>query len=253
MPVRIALLLSGCVALVSGCGGGADSPAIPAPPVAAAQPDAPAPVPQPPAPQPPPQPPVGQSAPKPADPPPARNDLAERVVTKALMPVAPTAPVPPATASPRIRVSDLDRGELPLPTVGMKLPPSPLPKGKPALPGTPTERPPLALGDAAAVGIDAFPLPARPTRSAPRPAAPTAADVPALARQLPDHAPTDDPTVDLSAKGVIATPLPLPSSALPYLKSVIPDPFEFAEQLKGKLGKETELGTVPVAVPPEKR
>lgn len=249
MPPRAAtLLLAGCAALIagSGCGGPApDSPLVVAPPelpVATVPPQPPAP-----------QPPAGQPAPKPADAPPARNDLAERAVRKALMPDVPAGALPPAVNAPRPRVSEWDRGELPLPKFTGQLPPSPQPTARPTFPAPPVERPPVTLGSASAVEVNAFPAADRPRVKAARPADPTAADVPAMARQLPDRASVEDPTADLSAKGVIATPLPLPSFALPYLKAVIPDPFEFAEQLKGKLGKETEFGTAPVVVPPQKR
>ena len=169
------------------------------------------------------------------------------------MPSVPAAPDLPTAKAPRPRTSDLDRGELPLPKVSVTPVPPPPPKGKPAQPSPPAEKPPVGLGDAAALPTGAFPLPDRPLLKATGPANPGAADVPALARQLPDRAPVEDPTVELSAKGVIQTPLPHPAFALPYLREVIPNPFEFVEQLKGKLGKDTELGTAPAVVNPEKK
>jgi len=66
----------------------------------------------------------------------------------------------------------------------------------------------------------------------------------AWARQ--ERASLDDPTADLSAVRVIETPLPVPAIQLPFLRTFIPNPFELAEQLKGKLGRETELGAGPI-------
>ena len=248
MPLRTAVLsAAGCLAL-SGCGAPADSPAVAAAPTLPA-----AEVPKDgPAPQPLPQP-VGQPAPKPVEPPTTPSDLAGKVVQKALMPSVTGGPALPAVKAAKPRTTDFDRGELPLPKVVVVPTPAPLPKGKPALPSPPAERAPVSVGDAAAVPLGAFPQPDRPLLKAASPVNPGATDVPALARQLPDRAPVDDPTVDLSAKGIIVTPFPLPASVLPYLREVIPNPFEFAEHLKGKLGKETEFGTAPAVVNPEKK
>ena len=250
MPLRTALLsAAGCLAL-GGCGATAESPAVaaaPALPAAEVPKDGPAP-------QPVPQPPVaGQPAPKPVEPPTTPSDLAGKVVQKALMPSVSGSPELPAVKAARPRATDFDRGELPLPKVVVKPTPTPLPKGKPALPSPPIERAPVGVGNAAAVPVGAFPQQDRPLLKAAGPVTPGATDVPAMARQLPDRAPVDDPTVELSAKGVIVTPFPLPASVLPYLREVIPNPFEFAEHLKGKLGKEAEFGTAPAVVNPAKK
>jgi len=240
MPLRNAcLLIAGCLALC-GCGKESDAPATPVLPVAELPKDAPAlkvvPV------------------PKPLVPPVLPSDFAGRTVTKALMPSVPASPEPPTRKVARPRVSPVDRGEPPLPTVGAEaLPPSPKPTGKPPRLSPPPDGAPRALGDAAAVGVAAFPLPERPLLKGNSTANPGATDVPAMARQLPDRASVEDPTVAATARGIIETPLPLPAVELPYLKETIPNPFEFAEQLKGKLGKETEFGTGPVVVNPGKR
>jgi hypothetical protein len=242
--LRTALLVFGSVAL-AGCGGPTDAPVATNSPVPPVAPAAPPPAPELPFAQPP--------AAKPPDPLPLPTDAGGVAVGKALMPAVPGSPEPPTAKAPRPRVTDFDRGELSLPRVVGPLPPPPAARGKPLTPSPPAEHPPRSLGDAAAVGADAFPLPDRPLVRAAGPANPGAADVPALARQLPDRASVEDPTVDLSAQGVIRTPLPLPAASLPFLREVIPNPFELAEQLKGKLGRDAEFGTAPVAVPPEKR
>ena len=53
---------------------------------------------------------------------------------------------------------------------------------------------------------------------------------------------------------MIATKFPIPAEPLPFVRFTIPDPFENAGQLmKGKLGRDTEFGLVPMVVGPEKR
>jgi len=245
MPFRNAcLLVAGCLALC-GCGGKeSDVPAAPVLPVAELPKGPPAQVVAAPKPV----------APEPLVPPVLLSDLAGRTVTRAIMPSLPASPEPSARKAARPRVSPVDRGEPSLPTVGAKvLPPSPKPTGKPPRLSPPPDGAPNALGDAAAVGVSAFPLPDRPLLKGTSAANPGATDVPAMARQLPDRPSVEDPTVAATARGVIETPLPLPTGELPYLKEVIPNPFEFAEQLKGKLGKETEFGTAPAVVNPGKK
>ena len=68
-----------------------------------------------------------------------------------------------------------------------------------------------------------------------------------------ERAPVDDPTAVISAARLIATIFPFPVGTLPFLKQSIPDPFEFAEQLKGRLPRATEFGSVPSVVVPEKK
>ena len=242
MPSRAAtLLFVGCATLAVGgvCGGSAPE-ASPAP---CALPQLP--VPAAPSMLASPQPAVSLAPAAPA----ARDDLAERAVRTALMPDIAAATILLTATALRPRVTDLDCGDLPLPKTTIPLPTAPLPLARLVLPTAPVERPPVGLGTAAAVEVGAFPLTVRLRVNA----APPAADVPAMARQLPDRAAVEDPTADLSATDVLSTPLPLPSFARPYLKAVIPDPFEFAEHLKGKLGTETECGAAPVVVPPRPR
>lgn len=244
MPFRLALLLVAVCLTLGGCGKEPDSPAAPVLPVAEVPKEQPTPVAEVPKP----------AAPKPIVPPVLPNDLAGRTVTKALMPSVPASPKPPVRETARPRVSPVDRGEPSLPAVGVKpLPSSPKPSGQPPRLSPPPDDAPQTLGDAAAVGVVAFPLPERPLLKGTSATNPGATDVPAMARQLPDRASVEDPTVSATARGIIETPLPLPTGELPYLKQAIPNPFEFAEQLKGELGKTTEFGTAPAQVNPGKR
>lgn len=183
--------------------------------------------------------------PKPADPPVTLpSDTGGKAVAKALVVPPPLPPEAPAVKAPKPYSSVLDRGELPLPTV----PPRPL-----ASSGVPTTTAAKPSPPAQGPLLSGFPgtLPEgkqsdRPLLKAPAPTNPRATDVPVMAWPRQERASLDDPTADLSAVRVIETPLPIPVIQLPFLRAFIPNPFEFAEQLKGKLGKDTELGTTPM-------
>lgn len=173
--------------------------------------------------------------------------MLEPAVAKAL--ASKTAPLPDAKATgPKGHDSEIARGELPL----AKLPPAAvsLPPGnrKTALPSPPNEGVPLRLGDGAELDWRGAKMPEAPTvKSPPRPE-PTAADTPRLGFPQPDRIPADDPTADLSTARIVNTLLAAPTIAAPFLRLVLPDPFEFAEQLKPT--PTPEFGIVPVVVPP---
>ena len=103
------------------------------------------------------------------------------------------------------------------------------------------------------MNLTAVQMKERPPVKADGPRNPLAVDVPMMAWTRPDRASLDDPTVDASAFRVIVTPFPLPTDPLPFVKLTIPDPFEFKEQLKGKVGRDAEFATTPVVVNPEKK
>lgn len=181
---------------------------------------------------------------KPADPPVTLpSDTGGKAVAKALVVPLPLPPEAPTVKAPKPYSSAFDRGELPLPTIPPRpLSPSSIPTTTAAKPSPPAQGPLLS-------GFPG-PLPEgkqsdRPLLKAPAPSNPRATDVPVMAWPRQERASLDDPTTDLSAVRVIETPLPIPAIQLPFLRAFIPNPFEFAEQLKGKLGKETELGTTP--------
>ena len=181
------------------------------------------------------------------------DDLGGKAVQKSLMP---TVAMPADLAGPKVprpRTTPLDRGELPTPPLVIALRSTPNPKAKPTKPSPPPERAPADLGQAAAENLTGVKFVEKPLVRAEGPVNAGAADVPALARQLAERAPVDDPTAEISAAKLIATVFPFPVGTLPFLKQSIPDPFEFAEQLKGKLPRELEFGTVPSVVVPEKK
>ncbi len=178
-------------------------------------------------------------------------DAGGKKVAATLAPAAPPAPPLPGGGGPRPRTSALDRGEVPQPPVTAVVPPLPPPQAKPPRPTPPPERVPADLGQLAAEDPAKVRLPERP-RARAQAANLDPADLPPLARQLPDRAPTDDPTAEITAARAVLTVLPLPAPTGWFARFVIPDPFEFAAQMSGKTAADRELGTKPVTVPPAK-
>ena len=177
-------------------------------------------------------------------------DTGGKAVGKVLMLPPPLPAQAPVAVKSVQHTSALDRGELPLPPVAMT-PFSPVePKGNTVKPSPPVER---SLPDAMVTTLPDGRAISRALAKALAPPNAGAADVPLNAWRQGDRAPLVDPTADLSAGRVIETPLPASTGQLPFLRAFIPKPFEYAEQLKGKLGKDTELGTQPVPVSPAKQ
>ncbi len=180
------------------------------------------------------------------------DDLGGKAVQKSLMPSMALPDDLTGPKVPRPRSTAIDRGELSTAPLAITLPALPNPKVKPAKPSLPPERIPTDLGRAAAENLSAVKFPEKALVRADGPNN-GAADVPLLARQLLERASVEDPTAEISALKLIETIFPYPVGPLPFLKVTIPDPFEFVEQLKGKLPRESEFGTVPSVVPPEKK
>jgi hypothetical protein len=178
------------------------------------------------------------------------DDLGGKKVAATLAPVAPAAPPMPGVTTPKPRTSAIDRGEIPLPRVTAKMPQLPLPPAKATRPSPPPERVPNDLGQAAAENPAAVRLAVTPIEGGPAAAKLTPADLPPLARQLPGRASLDDPTAALSAARVVFSEMAWPTVRAAFVRFGIPDPFEFAAQLRGETAIERELGVTPVDVPP---
>jgi len=179
-------------------------------------------------------------------------DTGGKKIAAVLTPNATLAPIAVGGAGPRSRTSAIDRGDLPLPKVAMNVPTIPIPPGKPVRPSAPVEQIPADLGQAAAENPVLIKLAEKPLLRATGAANPGAGDVPLLARLTTDRAAVEDPTVDIATQRAVNTPLPAPFLTVWFVRFSIPDPFEFTEQLKGKIGTDTELGTSPVIVSPGK-
>ena len=223
------------VLLASGCGEAPQPPAAPvAVPIAAISV------------------PTAAPASAPEKPPPSANanDLGSNAVRQTLMPMVPVEPLV-ASVHPVPRESEIDRGDIPAKLLPFAIPPTGMPPSKPVRLSPPKEVAPSDLGNR--TEKRKIQTPYQPLVKAPSPYNPGAADVGPLVRMLPDKASTDDPTADLLAKKAIETPMPLPAEPLPFLKLTIPNPFEYAEQLKGETGRDAKFATSPSLVNPEKR
>jgi hypothetical protein len=169
-------------------------------------------------------------------------DTGGKAVAKALMLPTPLPQQPPSGIKSAPDSSAIDRGELPLPSVTPR-PFSRLePNSSAVKPSSPAEK---QLPATQFVTLPESQGSGRPLVKAPALPDSRAADVPMNAWRQGDRAPLEDPTVELSAGRVIETPLPLNTAGLPFLRLTIPNPFELSEQLKGKLGKDVELGQSP--------
>ncbi|QEL14396.1 hypothetical protein [Limnoglobus roseus] len=175
------------------------------------------------------------------------DDAAGKQVEQALTPALP-AEKPSRVTAPRPRVSEVDRGELPTKKPTVPAAPLPMTPRKSAVPPPPREGVPATVGVGNEMPLQDTKLPEGPSAKAPSRPEPTAVDVPRMATQLPDRVPTDDPTAEISTHRIVNTLMPAPTITVPFLRLLLPDPFEFAEQLKAPPAP--EFATTPVLVPP---
>jgi hypothetical protein len=179
-------------------------------------------------------------APRPAAPPfRFAGDRGGKQVELALAPAAPAVP-PPAVTGPRPRAAAAERTEFALPTPTVAAAPLPVSPRRAARPSPPPERVPAATTVILVVRLPEGPLVADRK--------PAAAGLPPLARPVPDRVSVEDPTADLSTARIVHTVLPVPRLAVPFLRLMLPDPFELAGQIR--LPPMPELATAPVTVPP---
>jgi hypothetical protein len=151
---------------------------------------------------------------------------------------------------PISRDSELERGELPLVKPSLNAVPIPSSPRKEAIPPPPKEGISDRLGVGQELSLADRPLPVTSTaKSAPRPT-PTAADVPRIATQLPERASLEDPTHEISTSRIVNTLMVAPIIAAPALRLLLPNPFEFADQVKTPAAP--EFATSPVFVPAAK-
>jgi hypothetical protein len=159
------------------------------------------------------------------------------------------APLPDAREhKPKGRDSSIERGELPAGIPSATIPSLPPPTRKPALPSPPAEGVSHRIGDGAELDWRGFRQPVAPPVKAPPRPEPSAADVPRLGFPQPDRIPTDDPTAELSTARIVNTLLMAPTITAPFVRLLLPDPFEFAGQLKPSPAP--EFATTPVLVSP---
>ena len=116
----------------------------------------------------------------------------------------------------------------------------------------PPERVPPDLGNGATA------VPAKPTLPVGAGITERSRDVnlppamPTLGRPVPDRVSLDDPTSELGNAAVVNPVVKVPFTPAVFLKSVLPDPFEFGEQVKPKVPPTAEPGLSPVPVNPQR-
>jgi hypothetical protein len=201
-----------------------------------------------------PQAPVTQN---PTPPPPAfpfPADAAGRALPRV---VTPAPPPPPPTE--RFGQSPVER-----PVPAKVADPEPSGRGTPTAPPVPPDRPaglkpvappervPVALGS----GADRVPakpvLPESPGIKTKAPDVNRPPALPVLARPVPDRAALDDPTAEPGNAAIVARPTGAPWSPAGFLRLVVPDPFELAEQVKPRVPPPAEPGLSPVPVSPQR-
>ena len=195
--------------------------------------------------------------PKKDEPPPVfpfPNDAAGKALPKV---VSPPSPPLPATekfgTAPKVRTAPNKLVE-PEPLSKMLYSPPPLLPAKPAgvRPTSPTERVPLDLGFGASK-VPAKPLlPDSPGIAIKARDAKLPPDLAPLARQLPDRASLDDPTAEPGNLIIVSRTPMLVLGLAGFLKSVLPDPFEFADQVKPRVLPTAEPRLAPVPINPQR-
>ena len=182
------------------------------------------------------------------------NDAAGKALPKV---VTPPSPPLPATekfgTAPKVRTAPNKLVE-PEPLSKMLYSPPPLLPAKPAgvRPTSPSERVPLDLGFGASK-VPAKPvLPDSPGIAIKARDAKLPPDLAPLARQLPDRASLDDPTAEPGNAIIVSRTPMLVLGLAGFLKSVLPDPFEFADQVKPRVLPTAEPRLVPVPINPQR-
>ncbi len=177
-------------------------------------------------------------------------DLTGKQVANVSVPTAPASPVVAKVSAPQSRTSSADRGEVPLTKPLVTVATLPPLVRKPNLPTPPNEGVPRTLGNAATVDLSHIRMPESPLiRGAVR-LEPSGSDVPRLAQQVVERAAIDDPTAEISTERIIRTMLTAPALTAPFLKLLLPDPFEFREHVREK--PTAELAATPVIVLPKR-
>jgi hypothetical protein len=77
-------------------------------------------------------------------------------------------------------------------------------------------------------------------------------ELPPLGQRVRDRVGFEDPTTELSHAAIIEPVVKVPLAPSSFSKVVIPDPFEFADQIKLRLPPSAEPGLTPVPVNPRR-
>jgi hypothetical protein len=253
-PVRSRARAAVLAGLISAAGCNRESPA-PAAAVAAAEPTPAAtapPVALPVAPAVAPVPVAVQTQPPPPPVFPFPNDLSGKELPKVVAPRAPAPlPVEKFGKSPTVRTPP-DRVVSPDPLGKLVYTPTPVLPKRPAgfQPYAPAERVPFDLG------IGAADVPARPTFAVAKSEPVIAKDVtipPPLAtlgKQVPDRASLEDPSAEPAGAVIVNRSVNPALGRADFFRTVLPDPFELAAQVKPVVPPAADPGLTPVTVNP---
>jgi hypothetical protein len=119
-------------------------------------------------------------------------------------------------------------------------------------PTAPPERVPGSLGTGAEAAPQKPKLPESPGVKTRAPDVNQPPPLPVLGRPVPDRASLDDPTADPANAAIVARPAGTPWVVAGFVRVVLPDPFELAEQVKPKVPPPAEPGLSPVPVNPQR-
>src|SRR5262249_31939385 len=139
--------------------------------------------------------------------------------------------------------------EASLPPLAPDLPRSAVtPSAPPARPRPLPEEPPLVRSFFDPLMPQALTLPAGAGVRLPSLALDRPPPLPILAQPQPDRASLEGPTAAFSVGAALAAPLPERSTPAPFIRLVIPDPFEHHQALRGKTPPPEER-VPPIAAP----
>jgi hypothetical protein len=164
------------------------------------------------------------------------DDEAGKLLAKLLtpLPLRQLAPLPTTAPRERPLPSRFAQPEL-LPLVSSTMPVRcPMPRRADPRPSPPAERVPLELAGLLVERPERIELPVGSLARLPAPDAKLPTALPILARPSAERASLDDPTADWTAASVLTAKLPLRSTAAPFVKVDLPDPFENVEAAKVK-------------------
>jgi hypothetical protein len=165
------------------------------------------------------------------------DDDAGKILARVLppQPPAPLAPPPPAGPLERSLPGFIVDPALPSPVNALTPARAPQPPRVVPRPTALPERVPADLAQIEADKPERIELPVGALTRLETPDVKQPAALPVLARPSPDRASLEDPTTEFTAASIISDRLPLRTNAAPFVKVTVPDPFEYAGQVKIKV------------------
>jgi hypothetical protein len=165
------------------------------------------------------------------------EDDAGKILARVLPPQPPAPLAPPSRGGPRAggQPGVIVDPPLPSPVNALTPPRAPQPPRVAPRPTALPERVPADLAQIEADKPERIALPVGALTRLETPDVKQPATLPVLARPTADRAPLEDPTTEFTAASIISDRLPLRTNATPFVKVTVPDPFEYAGQVKIKV------------------